>query len=161
MDENNYQQVINIPKPKKLGGRSGKGFMPGKSGNPLGHPKGVPNFAHRYKKLCEKMLTLPVPLSMVNGKRGFALGQIAGIEHGDKFSNGECVAAATIFAAMNGESWAIQQLAGKPDQSLEIKNISDAIQIAINTNAENIPEPSQDYSDGGADGNNNGSEQGS
>lgn len=31
---------VETTKPKQLGGRSGKGFMPGVSGNPKGRPKG-------------------------------------------------------------------------------------------------------------------------
>lgn len=96
-------------------------LLPGQCGNPNGRPKGRLNFATRYRDLCAKMSELPVPAEIADSKRGKALRAIAGAMASD-FSNGEGIAAATMFAALNGESWAIQQLAGKPDQNLDIKS---------------------------------------
>jgi hypothetical protein len=39
----------------QLGGRTGKGFMPGKSGNPAGRPKGSPNFSTKFKQLIDRV----------------------------------------------------------------------------------------------------------
>lgn len=56
------QEVVNqlnnnTLKPKKLGGATGKGFMPGKSGNPKGRPPGqtLKEFqAQRFREMTDK-----------------------------------------------------------------------------------------------------------
>lgn len=106
-------------------------FPPGVSANPKGHPKGKPNLVARYRSLCDRMARLPVPLSIANTKRGEVLKQIAGARIGGNFRNEEAVAAATIYAALTGEPWAIQQLVGRPDQNLDIKNTGEIIKNNI------------------------------
>ena len=40
---------------KQIGGITGKGFMPGQSGNPSGRPKGSLNFSTLFKKAIRKI----------------------------------------------------------------------------------------------------------
>lgn len=39
--------------PKRMGGATGKGFMPGKSGNPSGRPKGTFSLEKRLRMILE------------------------------------------------------------------------------------------------------------
>lgn len=110
------------PEPSVAGKRLPNGrFPPGVCGNKRGHPKGKPNLVARYRALCDKMAKLKVPATIATSKRGDLLKQIAGAT-GDKFKNEEAIAAATVYAALLGEPWAIQQLVGRPDQNLDIKS---------------------------------------
>ena len=127
MDDAETSQKQDAPPLRDEHGR----LLPGQCGNPNGRPKGRLSFATRYRELCAKMSELPVPEEIAGSKRGKALRAIAGAMAKD-FSNGEGIAAATLFAALNGESWAIQQLAGKPDQALDVTTCGDKISSGIN-----------------------------
>ena len=119
---------------KMEGGITGKGFRKGQSGNPAGHKKGVPNLVSRYRKLCDSIARLPVPPIIADSKRGIALRQLAGRAEG-RFKNEEGIAAATIYAALQGESWAIQQLAGRPDQNLDIRSNGETLGSSIDVDS--------------------------
>jgi hypothetical protein len=83
---------------KQLGGVTGKGFVPGKSGNPKGRPKGSSSIKDHLRRIGDEIL------------------------EGSDMSKDEAIMRKVYKLAFEGQPWAVQFIAdrkeGKPNQSI-------------------------------------------
>lgn len=85
---------------KQLGGATGKGFKPGKSGNPKGRPKGSTSIKDILRRIGIESL------------------------EGTDMTKDEAIMRKVYKLAFDGQPWAVQFIAdrkeGKPHQSIDI-----------------------------------------
>lgn len=102
---------------KKLGGSTGKGFMPGKSGNPKGYPKGQTHIQTQLKRWGK----LKTPQKILDALKE----QYPEIK-AKKLTLDEMQHINVNIAAAMGEAWAVHyksdRLEGKAKEQVEVEN---------------------------------------
>lgn len=146
--EQEEKQRQNNP-PKKLGGATGKGFMPGQCGNPKGHPKGQPNLRARINRMFEIVgKTKASPALTAQALNSFP-DLPADVRKNMKTE--EVLAAREWYLALKGDTAARDRLLGKAEQKIDM-NINPAdIQMALDnfSNGDKTePTPDNGRSDG-------------
>jgi hypothetical protein len=107
---------------KLLGGITGKGFMPGKSGNPNGRPKKRP-ISDRYAAIAELPLEENIRLAM-KLPEGATYGDAVALSQMRAAIKGKTDAAREMREAIEGKATQRVELAGPDSLEAEIRNMS-------------------------------------
>lgn len=122
-----------------LPARDEKGrLLPGQCGNIKGHPKGQPNLKQRFRNELDRMGRWKAPQGIIRKLRE----QFPQLKDTENICLVEALRC--HIGAMSGEWQAYDRIYDRPGQEVDLNHsgeIASMIQMTINLNAENAPEP--------------------
>ena len=111
-----------------LGGITGKGFLPGKSGNPGGRPKKKRPLSDRYETIFE----VPLPrklLKPLDLKRGATWGDAIALAQARQAVKGNVHAAREMRVAVEGAETQRVELSGPDGGPIEQRDLNDTLRL--------------------------------